>query len=163
MNWFQLLIGPDNGDANAAQLSVRAIIIFAFGILCIRVTGRRTFSQATPFDIIVALVVGSNLSRAMTGKAPFIASLCATLVLVVLHRAAAVAALRWHWVDFLIKSRPIVLIRDGVADPVAMRRGTVSRADLLEGLRGENQKDIEDIELAVLESSGKISVVRKPL
>src|SRR4051794_25882684 len=74
MDWLQQLIGPDQGDATWWQLSVRAVILFAVGILYIRLAGRRAFSQATPFDIVVSVIVGSNLSRAMTGKAPFLAS-----------------------------------------------------------------------------------------
>ena len=91
MEIIRVLIGPDEGNASALQLSVRAVVLLAFGILCIRIAGRRTFSQATPLDIIVAIIVGSNLSRAMTGKAPFFPDLAATLVLVGLHRALAMA------------------------------------------------------------------------
>ncbi|HEX2801138.1 MAG TPA: hypothetical protein VHN73_03640, partial [Phenylobacterium sp.] len=88
-------IGPDNGDGTTAQLCVRAVIPFVVGIAYIRIAGRRTFSQSAPLDIIIAIVVGSNLSRAMTGKALFWPALAATLLLVVLHRALAMATLRW--------------------------------------------------------------------
>jgi hypothetical protein len=54
METFRTLIGPDTGDATVLQLCFRAAILFAFGILCIRIAGRRTFSQITPLDIIVA-------------------------------------------------------------------------------------------------------------
>jgi hypothetical protein len=95
MEIFRALIGPDTGDATVAQLCFRAAILFAFGVLCIRIAGRRTFSQITPLDIIVALIIGSNISRAMTGKAPFFGGLAATLVVVVLHRLLAMATLHW--------------------------------------------------------------------
>jgi hypothetical protein len=95
METFRALIGPDNGDATVAQLCARAVILFLFGVLCIRIAGRRTFSSITPLDIIVALIIGSNISRAMTGKAPFFPGLAATLVVVVLHRLLAMATLRW--------------------------------------------------------------------
>lgn len=64
MEVLRTLIGPDNGDASAAQLCARAGILFVFGIAGIRIAGRRTFSQAAPLDIIVALVIGGHLSRA---------------------------------------------------------------------------------------------------
>ena len=57
------------------------MLLLPYGILCIRVAGRRTFSNLTPLDIFVAIVVGSNISRAMTGKAPFVSTLAATLLL----------------------------------------------------------------------------------
>jgi hypothetical protein len=112
METFRALIGPDTGDATVAQLCFRAAILFAFGVLCIRIAGRRTFSQITPLDIIVALIIGSNISRAMTGKAPFFGGLAATLVVVVLHRLLAMATLHWS---------PLARLMKGVAGRVGAR------------------------------------------
>lgn len=161
MEFLRTLIGPDDGGANAPQLCVRAAIVLAFGIVCIRIAGRRTFSQATPLDIIVALVVGGNLSRAMTGKAPFWAGLAATLVLVVLHRLFARLTVRWSWLAKLMKAEPVVLVRDGAEDRKAMQRHGIGDADLLEGLRLQKVDTPRDVRLAMLENSGQISVVPK--
>lgn len=158
MDWIRAIIGPDEG-ADAQQLCARAVLLFLFGVACVRIAGRRTFSQATPLDIVVALIVGSNISRVMTGKADVVPALSATLVLVVLHRLAAMATLRWNLLAGLLKAKPTALVRDGVADEAAMRRHGVSRADLLEGLRMEQVERIEDTHLATLEGGGKISVV----
>jgi uncharacterized membrane protein YcaP (DUF421 family) len=79
MAWFRELIGPDQG-ADAQQLCMRAILLFIFGIICIRIAGRRTFAQYSPLDIILALIVGSNISRIMTGKADVLPAGAATLV-----------------------------------------------------------------------------------
>lgn len=159
METFRALIGPDNGDATVAQLCARAVILFLFGVFCIRIAGRRTFSSITPLDIIVALIIGSNISRAMTGKAPFFPGLAATLVVVVLHRLLAMATLRWSPLARLMKGAPVILVRDGVADEAAMRRHAIGRADLAEGLRMEQVDGIEAVGLATLEAGGKISVV----
>jgi uncharacterized membrane protein YcaP (DUF421 family) len=161
MDMLRTLIGPDTGEASAAQLCARAVILFVVGIVYIRIAGRRTFSHATPLDIVVALVVGSNLSRAMTGKAPFWSALAATLLLVVLHRVLVMATLRWNWFAKLMKAEPVVLVRDGVEDRKAMYRHGIGQADLLEGLRMEQVESAGDVHLATLENSGKISVVRR--
>jgi uncharacterized membrane protein YcaP (DUF421 family) len=161
MDVIRTLIGPDNGDANAAQLCVRALILFAIGIAYIRIAGRRTFALATPLDIVVALVVGSNLSRAMTGKAPFWPALAATLLLVVLHRVLATLALRWNWLAKLVKAEPVVLVRDGKEDRRAMARHGIGEDDLLEALRLEQVERPDEVRLGTLENSGNISVVRR--
>ena len=161
MEIIRALIGPDNGDASPAQLCFRALILFVFGIICIRIAGRRTFSQASPLDIVVAIIIGSNLSRAMTGKAPFFAGLAATLVIVVLHRLLAMATLKWNTIARWIKCDPVVLLRDGMPDRAAMDRHGISEADLAEGLRMEQVENLSDARLAVLEGGGKISVVPK--
>ncbi|MDB5457018.1 MAG: hypothetical protein JWP92_2603 [Caulobacter sp.] len=161
MELIRALIGPDNGDASAAQLCVRAVVLFVFGIVCIRIAGRRTFSQIAPLDIIVAIIIGSNLSRAMTGKAPFFPGLAATLVIVVLHRLLAMATLRSNVLARWIKCEPVILVRDGAVDREAMARHGISDSDLAEGLRMEQVETVQDIRLATLEGGGKISVVPK--
>jgi len=160
MEWFRQLIGPDEG-ASALQLCFRVLPLLAFGILCVRIAGRRTFAHFSPLDIVVALIVGSNISRVMTGKAPFFPVLAATLALVVLHRLLAFVAMRWQWVAALVKSRPITLVEDGKVDARAMRRANLSDQDLAQGIRSEQIRDIDDVALATLESSGKLSVVPK--
>jgi uncharacterized membrane protein YcaP (DUF421 family) len=159
MDWFRLLIGPDNGDATALQLSVRAVLLLLFGIGCIRLAGRRTFSQSSPLDIVVAIVIGSNISRVMTGRAALWPSLAATLVLALLHRLLLMAALRWHWVGRLLKGEPATIIRDGHPDEQAMARHGLSKADLLESLRLKQMERPDQVALATIERSGRISVV----
>jgi uncharacterized membrane protein YcaP (DUF421 family) len=160
MEIFRLLIGPDEG-ASGWQLCVRVIPLLAFGILCVRIAGRRTFADYSPLDIVVALIVGSNISRVMTGKAAFFPALAATLVLVVLHRVLAYASMRWGWLAALVKSRPIRVIVDGKVDPKALRRANMSEGDLLEAIRMEQAPSPEEVALATLEGSGKLSVVHK--
>jgi len=64
--------------------------------------------------MIVATIVGSNLSGAMTGKAPFFAGLAATALLVVLHRLLAWASLRSALISRWVKFGPLALVRDGI-------------------------------------------------
>ena len=160
METFRLLIGPDEG-ADTAQLCFRAIVLFVFGVVCIRIAGRRTFSHYSALDIVVALIVGSNISRVMTGKAAFFPALAATLVLVILHRLLALATLHWGWLSPLLKARPIRVVEQGQVDDRALRRANLSREDLTEALRMEQVADCDDVDLATLEGSGKLSVVPK--
>jgi uncharacterized membrane protein YcaP (DUF421 family) len=160
MSWFRQLIGPDQG-ADTQQLCVRAILLFIFGIICIRIAGRRTFGRYSPLDIIVALIVGSNISRMMTGKADVIPSGSATLVLVLLHRLLAIAAMRWPALAWLVKARPVHLIKDGRIDERALKRANLSTDDLHEAIRLEQFDDPAALRSAILEGSGKVSVLPK--
>jgi len=159
MNLLHAFIGPEDGSAAWWQLSLRALILFVAGIGFLRIAGRRTFSQATPLDIIVALIIGSNLSRIMTGKAPFLPGLAATLTLVCLHRILAMATLRWSLLANWLKSKPAVLVRDGQVDEKALKAHGLSEGDLLESLRLEQAESVEHVKLATLEGGGRISVV----
>ena len=161
MDTLRILIGPDNGDASPLQLCARAALLFIFGIICIRVAGRRTFSQYSPLDIIVAIVVGSNISRIMTGKASFVPGAAATFALVLIHRGVAMAALRWPALGRIVKCQPVELIRDGRMDWDKMKAHEISESDLLEGLRLEKVGTPDDVALAMLEGGGRISVIKK--
>ena len=68
MDWNLALFGP-TGHITAAQECARTVIVFAYGLLVVRIAGRRLFGKWGALDIIVSLVVGSSLSRAMTGNA----------------------------------------------------------------------------------------------
>ena len=160
MDVIRSVIGPDE-SAEPWQICVRAVVVFAFGLACLRIAGRRTFAQATPLDIFIAIVVGSNLSRVMTGKASFFGGLAATLLLVILHRLLAMATLRWNVLASWIKSAPAVLVEDGRVDREALARHGLSQQDLEEGLRMEQIADCADVRLATLEGGGTISVVPK--
>lgn len=143
----------------ACNLSVRALVLFAFGIFCVRLSGRRTFSQAAPLDIIVYLIVGSNLSRIMIGGAHVFPSLAATLTLVVLHRLLAYATLRWSVLASWIKARPKVVVCGGAPRLDVLAAEGISEADLLESLRLQGVRAADDVELATLERNGRISVI----
>ena len=56
-------------DLTLAQESARAVLIFFYGLIMLRLSGRRTFAQMSAVDLVISIIVGSNLSRAMTGGA----------------------------------------------------------------------------------------------
>jgi len=159
MEMIRALIGSDEGPQTALQLCVRALFLLAFGVICVRVAGRKTFARASPLDIIVAVVLGSNLSRMMIGNVEFLPSLAATLALVVASRLLEIATLHWGLLARLLKGTPVVLVRDGIMDPRAMHRHGISEADLAEGLRLEQHERLQDVRLATLEGGGQISIV----
>jgi uncharacterized membrane protein YcaP (DUF421 family) len=101
----------------------------------VRLAGRRTFSQAAPLDIIVYLIVGSNLSRIMVGGAHVFPSLAATLTLVILHRLLAYATLRWGPLANWIKASPKIVVQEGRAKLDVLAAEGISEADLYASLR----------------------------
>jgi uncharacterized membrane protein YcaP (DUF421 family) len=159
MDYAQHSVGADQGTPTIGQFCARAVILLAFGIACMRIAGRRTFSGLSPLDLFIAIVVGSNISRVMTGNVPFVGALLATLLVVVVHRLLAMATLHSNLLALFIKGRSVVLVRDCAPDMQAMRRYDVSDADLIEGLRMCQLARVEDAALVAFERGGKISVI----
>lgn len=155
------LIGYDGQHILWWQMCVRGVAVFAFGWLTIRLFGRRAFGKQTPLDIIIAIVIGSNLSRTLTGNARFAPTLAATTTIVVLYWLLAHAAARWPRFARFAKGEPIFLVRDQHLDRRAMQRAGVGEGDLSEAARRSGLADLDRLELAVLERGGQISVVKR--
>ena len=154
------VIGPDTAHLDPWQASARATIIFFVGVFYIRLVGARTFGRGSPLDIVGAVIIGANLSRALTGSAGFVPTLTATLVLVGLHWAVQRLCHRFPPLSRLLKGEPVDLVRDGLVEERALRRDAISRHDLDEALRDKGLESTADVRRAVLERSGQISVIR---
>lgn len=142
------------------QECARAVLIFGYGLVLVRVLGRRVFGKWAALDIVVSIVVGSNLSRALTGNAPLFGTMAATTVMMGLHWVLAHGAARSRSLSRLIEGKPLDLARDGKLDPAALRRGAVSEHDLNEALREHGAERAEETRLMTLEPTGKITVVK---
>ncbi|MGN6147960.1 MAG: DUF421 domain-containing protein, partial [Rhizomicrobium sp.] len=86
-----------------AQECARAVLIFAYGLVMLRLSGRRTFARWSALDLIISIVVGSALARAMTGSAPLAGTLAAVAVLIILHIAFSFAVARSEWFSDVIE------------------------------------------------------------
>lgn len=149
-----------HGSLTMAQECARAALIFAFGLLLVRIAGRRVFGKWPALDIIVSIIIGSNLSRTLTGNAPLVGTLVASTLLMALHWLLALAAARWSGVSHLLEGRSIELGTDGkISDGVRVRHA-VSEADLNQALRSKGLRTAEEAKLIVLEPSGAIDVLK---
>jgi hypothetical protein len=88
---------------------------FFAAFLLIRLSGRRSFGQRSPFDYVVAILLGATLSRVIVGASPAIAMLVASLALVILHRLVAWACVRWKNLERLLVGTERELYRDGAS------------------------------------------------
>jgi uncharacterized membrane protein YcaP (DUF421 family) len=143
------------------QMSLRAVIVFIYGVLLVRIAGKRAFGRQSALDIVVTVLIGANLSRALTGGSPFFPTLAATTALVLLYWIGIQLAQRSDAVGLVLKGRQTVLVRDGRVDPLAMRKAAVSHLDLDEAVRSARQPGLDAVTLATLERNGHISVVPK--
>ena len=161
MEAFYDLIGQDKGDIAWWQMSARAGIIFLFGLVLVRVAGKRVFGKWTALDIVVSIMIGSNLSRALTGNAPFVETLIATAVLIGLHSVLIMIGVRAPAVGHLLKGRGVRLVTDGSPDARALRRHGIGEHDLEEALRQAGTDDVSIVRAAYLERNGDISVLKR--
>ena len=156
--WHRL-IGESLGGIGWAEMSVRAIIVFLYGLALTRIAGWRAFGKWSPPDIIVAIIVGSNLSRTLTGPAPLFATLVATTVFVAAYWIVAQLASRSPGFDWMAKGEAVMLVRNGQVDRKAMRTYAISERDMDEAMRERGLHSLDRVERAFLERNGKISIL----
>lgn len=161
---LDLCFGPnvDSHAITALQMTTRAVLVSFVALALLRLSGARTFGANTAFDLVVKIMLGAVLSRAVVAASPFGATLLASLALVALHRLLAWAAFHSDFIGRLIKGRAQVLAADGQPDAEALRRNYISEHDLREGLRDSgNVDDLNAAQTVRLERNGRISVVKK--
>ena len=146
-------------DVNSFQMALRALLIYVLALSLVRIGSKRFLSQATAFDIIVAIMLGSILSRAINGSAPLLPTLLASGALVALHWVFAVLAYNTSFFGPLVKGEPRLLIKDGTVQEDQMRAAKLSEHDLEQALRAHSLQDPSRVRRAYLERDGSISIV----
>ena len=159
MHGIYLAIGPDRGEITWWQMTVRGVLTFAYGLVLIRVAGLPAFGLQSSLDIVLSILIGSNLSRALTQGSPYFPTMAATAGIVFVYWAAIQLAQRSDFVGLILKGRSMVVARNGEADARVMRRRGVSHLDLAEAIRRAHLPDLDEVALATLERSGQITVV----
>lgn len=149
------------GELEFGHMAARALVTFGFGVVLTRLADRRFMGRNAAFDVVLIVVLGSVLSRAINGGAAFFPTLGASAVLVLLHRLLGTLTLKFHAFSELVKGKPETLVRNGVVDHAALRRNKITPVDLDENLRLHgNVRDAGDVAEARLERNGSISVVK---
>ena len=146
--------------------AVRTVLVYAFALALVRLGSKRFLSQASAFDFIVAIMLGSIMSRAVQGAESFGPSLVSGAVLVAVHWLLAALTARLDWFGPLVKGRRTLLVQDGRIDHEAMRRSGVSERDLEQAIRLQaGETEPSRVRQAHLERDGSISVVaaREPV
>jgi len=142
-------------------MSARAVIVFGFAVALARVADRRMLGHNAGFDIMLLVVLGSVLSRAINGQAAFFPTLGASALLVALHHLVATVAFHSHGFSQWVKGRPRTLVRQGRIDARALAQAKFTDDDLDESLRlNGGVDDIAQVTEARLERNGTVSVVK---
>jgi uncharacterized membrane protein YcaP (DUF421 family) len=155
-----MVFGAGQDAPSLGQVAARAALVYLAALLMVRWGEKRFMGKSTAFDVILGVILGSVVSRAINGSSEIVPTLGAGAVLVALHWAFASLAFRSDRFGTLVKGRTRVLVRDGQIDWDQMRRSNMSRDDLLGALRGEGVRDPEKVAEARLERSGEVSVVK---
>ncbi len=149
-NWFSLV-----------RIAVVGSAAYVILVIYIRIFGKRTLSKMNAFDLIVTVALGSTLATVIVSKdIKLIEGLAALLLLCGLQFIVAFISVRWRAAEKIVKSNPALLFYQGKFLTGAMRRERVTEEEVISAARAQGIADLDEIEAAVLEADGSLSVIK---
>lgn len=157
-----LLLFGQGRTLDPLQMAMRAIVVFLVALVLIRISGRRSFGQRSPFDSVVVILLGATLSRAIVGASPFIATVVASFMIVACHRLLAWACMRSRPLERLVGGVEREVFSNGAFNAREMDAALISRTDVQESVRQKTgSRSMDNVAAAILERNGEVSVIRK--
>ena len=148
-------------DIPLEEKILRSLIVYLFLLLVFRLLGKRQVGQLTPFDLIVLLMISNVLQNAMIGPDNSVTGglLGASTILLVNWLISRFAFLSRRF-ERIVEGDPVLVVHHGKVIESSLRRENFSREELLSTLRSQGVFDVGEVRAAVLETSGKLSVLR---
>ena len=142
---------------------IRAIILYILVLIVMRMMGKREIGQLQPFELAISIMIADLASVPMADIGiPIFDGIIPILALLVMHLVISNINLRSIKIRKVICGKPSILVYRGKIDEKALKREKFTVNELQERLRGNNVFNVADVEYAILETSGQISVIQKP-
>ena len=157
---FHFFIGSDASTILWWQMCIRASLIFLATLIYVRLGHSRIYGKYGSLDIVLSVILGSILSRALTANAPFLPTLAAAWTLIVIHHVLIRLSRRSKTLGHLVKGKEILLIDNGRIIEEALAKAGMTLHDLLIALRmNGNIESPQQVKRAYLERTGEVSVL----
>lgn len=142
---------------------LRSIVLYIIVLIVMRLMGKREIGQLQPFELAISIMIADLASIPMTDTGvPISNGIIPILGLLVMHLVISVVNLKSIKVREIICGKPRILIYRGKIDEKALKKERFTINELEERLRGNNVVNLGDVEYAILETSGNITVIQKP-
>ena len=141
----------------------RAIILYIFVLIVMRLMGKREIGQLQPFELAIAIMIADLASIPMTDSGiPITNGIISILGLLLMHLVISFLNVKSIKAREIICGKPTILIYRGKIDEKALKKERFTINELEERLRGNNIYNLGDVEYAILETSGQVTVIQKP-
>ena len=142
---------------------IRTIILYIIVLIVMRFMGKREIGQLQPFELVISIMIADLATLPMAEPGiPITNGIIPILGLLVMHLTISVLNLKNVKIREIICGKPSILIYRGRINEKNMRKERLTINELEERLRGNNVFNIGDVEYAILETSGQITVIQKP-
>lgn len=141
---------------------IRTFVLYILVVIAIRVMGKGELSELQPYELVVIIMVSELASLPMeTVEMPFVNGVVAISTLVFLQVIISFITLKSEKARSIICGKPNILIENGKIVDKELKKLRISMNDLIEQLRIKNFPNIDDVEFAILETNGDLSIIPK--
>ncbi|MGY1458557.1 MULTISPECIES: DUF421 domain-containing protein [unclassified Luteimonas] len=142
------------------EFVLRAVLVYFILLFMLRLSGKRTVGQFTPFDLLVVVLLGTAVQNSLIGEDfSLLGGLILAATLIACNWAVGFVTARSRRLDRLVEGSPVMLARDGELFERVLRAQNISARDVQEALRSNGLADVSDAALVTLEVDGAITVV----
>ncbi|NSW89630.1 MAG: DUF421 domain-containing protein [Firmicutes bacterium] len=141
---------------------IRTLILYFLVVVVMRIMGKRQIGQLQPFELVVAIMISELAAVPMQDTAiPLINGIIPILTLLIAQMLLSFISMLNVWARGVICGTPSILIENGKINEQNLRKEMYTLNDLLEQLRSSNIYNISDVEFAILETNGQLSIIPK--
>jgi len=142
------------------EFIVRGVVVYLFLLIILRITGKRQVGQLAPFDLVLLLVLSNAVQNSMNaGDNSLLGGLISATTLVALNYLVGFATFNNKKLEALIEGRPQVIIHNGKVLEDVLAKAQLTHHELNAALRAAGCACAEEVQAAILENNGSISVL----
>jgi uncharacterized membrane protein YcaP (DUF421 family) len=144
------------------EFVLRAVLVYGFLLLILRLTGKRQIGQMSPFDLVLLLVLSNAVQNSMNGGDNTVGGgfiLAGTLV--AFNALVSFLTAKNQKIEKLFVGEPEIIVHEGKIVQETLDKEAISLSELEGAMREAGCADFKDVQLAMLEMNGQISIVRK--
>ncbi|MGE5542541.1 MAG: DUF421 domain-containing protein [Bacillota bacterium] len=143
-------------------VAYRTVAVYVFCLAAMRLVGKRSIGQMAAFDLVVVIIMGSVAAIPIEEKSVRLvdAGLCIA-ILALLEFIVGTLNIRYRTLEKITQGQSTVLVQDGRILKENLRREKITLSDLYISLREKDIDNVQDVQLAVLEPNGRVSVIKK--
>jgi uncharacterized membrane protein YcaP (DUF421 family) len=142
---------------------IRAILVYAFLLIALRLGGKRELGQMNGFDLVVLLLLSNTVQNAIIGNDnSVLGGFVGAATLIAVNYIIVRLAYRYPRVSRLVEGRPTILIRNGQIIPENLNSEVITESELRASLRHQGFEGLSEVRIAILETNGSLTIEREP-
>lgn len=145
-----------------AIMLIRTIIIYICVLVVVRLMGKRQIGEMQPFEFVITLIIADLACIPMAElSVPLLHGVVPILTILIVHFFICVLARKFMFARYLLTGKPAIVISPNGIDYKELKALNMTLDDLLELLRGCDVTSLADVEYAIIETNGSLSVIKK--